>query len=116
MMCAFSCALLLIEPLSCSGALAACFGWRVSSVPSAGLSRRCQARSSEVLGAAQVFSKDETGMLRSWGPRANIPAVNQKAREAASQLLAQLAVLRIDSKQVILAWQHSLLSLHQDLA
>lgn len=52
------------------------------------------------MGAAQVFSKDETGMLRSWGPNANIPAVNQKAREAAAQLLAQLAVLRIDSKQV----------------
>ena len=63
-------------------------------------------------GAAQVFSKDETGMLRSWGPRANIPAVNQKAREAASQLLAQLAVLRTDSKQVKLAWRCCLLSLH----
>ena len=60
-----------------------------------------------------MFSKDETGMLRSWGPRANIPAVNQKAREAASQLLAQLAVLRTDSKQVKLVWQCSLLSLQQ---
>ena len=60
-----------------------------------------------------MFSKDETGMLRSWGPRANIPAVNQKAREAASQLLAQLAVLRIDSKQVKLAWWCILLSLRQ---
>lgn len=50
-------------------------------------------------GAAQVFSKDEAGMLRSWGPRADIPAVNQKAREAAAQLLAQLAILRLDSKQ-----------------
>jgi hypothetical protein len=39
-------------------------------------------------------------MLRSWGPRADIPAVNQKAREAAAQLLAQLAILRLDSKQV----------------
>lgn len=38
-------------------------------------------------------------MLRSWGPRADIPAVNQKAREAAAQLLAQLAILRLDSKQ-----------------
>ena len=47
-----------------------------------------------------MFSKDEAGMLRSWGPRADIPAVNQKAREAAAQLLAQLAILRLDSKQV----------------
>ena len=39
-------------------------------------------------------------MMRSWGPRANIPAANQKAREAAAQLLAQLAVIRLDSKQV----------------
>ena len=72
------------------------------------------ARCLKAAGAAQVFSKDETGMLRSWGPRANIPAVNQKAREAASQLLAQLAVLRIDSKQVKFAERCSLLSLHQE--
>lgn len=52
------------------------------------------------MGAQQVFSKDETGMMRSWGPRANIPAANQKAREAAAQLLAQLAVIRLDAKQV----------------
>lgn len=44
---------------------------------------------------AQVFSKDETGMLRTWGPRANIQAVNQQARLAAAQLLGQLAVLRL---------------------
>ena len=52
------------------------------------------------MGAGQVFSKDETGMVRSWGTSANIPAANQKAREAAAQLLAQLAVIRLDSKQV----------------
>ena len=39
-------------------------------------------------------------MMRSWGPSANIPAANQKAREAAAQLLAQLAVIRLDSKRV----------------
>lgn len=54
-----------------------------------------------ILGVAQVFSKDEGGMPRSWGPRANIPAANQKARLAAAQLLAQLAVLRLDSAQVL---------------
>ena len=53
----------------------------------------------------QVFSKDEAGMLRSWGPRADIPAVNQKAREATAQLLAQLAILRLDSKQVSCLWR-----------
>ncbi len=51
----------------------------------------------------QVFSKDEGGMPRSWGPRANIPAANQKARLAAAQLLAQLAVMRVDSPQVPLS-------------
>jgi hypothetical protein len=54
-----------------------------------------------ILGFVQVFSKDEGGMPRSWGPRANIPAANQKARLAAAQLLAQLAVLRLDSAQVL---------------
>ncbi len=34
-------------------------------------------------------------MLRTWGPRANIQAVNQQARLAAAQLLGQLAVLRL---------------------
>lgn len=52
------------------------------------------------MGVGQVFSKDETGMMRSWSPSANIPAANQKAREAAAHLLAQLAVIRLDSKQV----------------
>ena len=90
-------------------------GCCVSSVPSAGTPWRGQACCPEAADAAQVFSKDEAGMLRAWGPRANIPAVNQKAREAASQLLAQLAVLRTDSKQVKLAWRCCLLSLQQGL-
>ncbi|CAL8460688.1 g219 [Coccomyxa elongata] len=47
----------------------------------------------------EVFSKDEGGMPRTWGPRANIQAANQKARLAAAQLLAQLAVLRLDTAQ-----------------
>ena len=52
---------------------------------------------------AQVFSKDETGMLRTWGPRANIQAVNQQARLAAAQLLGQLAVLRLHQVSACLA-------------
>ena len=52
------------------------------------------------MGAGQVFSKVEAGMMRSWGPRANIPAANQKARGGTAQLLAQLAVILLDSKQV----------------
>lgn len=48
----------------------------------------------------QVFSKDEGGMPRTWGPRANIHSANQKAQLAAAQLLAQLAVLRLDTAKV----------------
>ncbi len=49
--------------------------------------------------ALQVFSKDESGLPRTWGPRVDIPAVNQQARAAAAQLLAQLAVIRLDLHQ-----------------
>ena len=49
----------------------------------------------------QVFSKDEGGMPRTWGPRANIQAANQKARLAAAQLLAQLAVMRLNTAKVL---------------
>jgi hypothetical protein len=54
-------------------------------------------------GGMQVFSKDENGMPRSWGPRVNIPAVNQQARLAAAQLLAQLAVIRLNATQARLS-------------
>lgn len=63
-----------------------------------------------------MFSKDEAGMLRSWGPRADIPAVNQKAREATAQLLAQLAILRLDSKQVSRLWRKGAQDLSPELS
>ncbi|KAK9824432.1 hypothetical protein WJX72_010204 [[Myrmecia] bisecta] len=47
----------------------------------------------------EVFSRDEKGMPRAWGPRANIPAVTQRARLASAKVLAQLAILRIGAPQ-----------------
>ncbi|KAK9834006.1 hypothetical protein WJX81_002422 [Elliptochloris bilobata] len=44
----------------------------------------------------EVFSRDEAGLPRSWGPSANVPAAARDARLAAARVLAQLAVLRLD--------------------
>ena len=44
----------------------------------------------------EVFSRDEAGLPRAWGPSANVPAAAREARLAAARVLALLAVLRLD--------------------
>lgn len=44
----------------------------------------------------EVFSRDEAGMPRSWGPRADVPGAAAEARTAAARLLALLAIVRLD--------------------
>lgn len=44
----------------------------------------------------EVFSRDEAGLPRSWGSRADVPGAAAEARTAAAQLLALLAVVRLD--------------------
>lgn len=41
-----------------------------------------------------AFSRDEHGLVRSWGPRVNIQQLAASARSATAQVLAQLAVVR----------------------
>ena len=43
-----------------------------------------------------MFSRDEAGLPRAWGPAANVPAAARDARLAAARVLALLAVLRLD--------------------
>ena len=48
----------------------------------------------------EVFQEDEDGLPRTWGPKASIPAITQRARQAAAQCLALLAVRRLGLDQV----------------
>lgn len=45
---------------------------------------------------SEVFSRDEGGLPRSWGPRADVPGAAAEARAASARLLALLAVMRLD--------------------
>ena len=47
----------------------------------------------------EVFSRDEAGLPRTWGPRADVPGAAAEARAAAAHLLALLAVFRLDLPQ-----------------
>jgi hypothetical protein len=48
-----------------------------------------------------VFSRDEAGLPRAWGPAANVPAAAREARLAAARVLARLAVLRLDQPPAV---------------
>ena len=43
-----------------------------------------------------MFSRDESGLPRSWGPRADVPGAAAQARGSAAHLLSLLAVIRTD--------------------
>jgi Root hair defective 3 GTP-binding protein (RHD3) len=45
---------------------------------------------------SEVFSRDESGLPRSWGPRADVPGAAAQARGSAAHLLSLLAVIRTD--------------------
>ena len=47
-----------------------------------------------------MFQEDEDGLPRTWGPKVSIPAITQRARQAAAQCLALLAVRRLGLDQV----------------
>lgn len=46
-----------------------------------------------------MFSRDDAGLPRHWGPRADIPGAAAEARAAAAGVLALLSVLRLDLPQ-----------------
>lgn len=43
-----------------------------------------------------MFSRDESGLPRSWGLRADVPGAAAQARGSAAHLLSLLAVIRTD--------------------
>ncbi|MCJ1422125.1 Cell wall protein rhd3 [Sticta canariensis] len=49
---------------------------------------------------SELFTEDEDGIPRTWGPKVSIPSVTQKARQAAAQVLALLAANRLDHTPV----------------
>lgn len=52
---------------------------------------------------SELFTEDESGIPRTWGPKVSIPAVTQKSRLGAAHVLALLACNRLHAEEVSLA-------------